>query len=423
MASPKPVIAPKPTATKAPAVIAKPAAPKIPAVIAKPAPVTRKGESGGYSGIPTTAAKTSTKTPIKTGGGTSSLDKQFAEGMKQIQKDKEELKKLLEQYNKGLVGGGEEDGGKKEEEGGGEDPSLAYAKMQDEKARRNAFALLKDVFTQYGLSDLASTIETLMKEGYEAEEATLALKTDPRYNKAYITRFRGNELRRSSGLNVLSEAEYLALEDDYTRTLKSYGLENYFGVDKSVKQSAIADVIGADISAVEFTERVSTAVDRVKMADPATKSAFQQFYGIGEADLVQYFLDPKKALVNLKEKAVSAEIGGAAIGQGLAATATSAEDLAKYGISREQAQVGYRTIAEELPTATKLGQIYDEEGITYGQTEAEQATFKGLASAKRKRQQLVSREEAAFQGSSGTALSSGALSTQYLRRTSSGGQF
>jgi len=420
----------KSTATKAPAVIAKPstpnviakpAAPKIPAVIAKPAPVTRKGESGGYSGIPTTAAKTSTKTPIKTGGGTSSLDKQFAEGMKQIQKDKEELKKLLEQYNKNL--NVEEDGDTKEEEGGGEDPSLAYAKMQDEKARRNAFALLKDVFTQYGLSDLASTIETLMKEGYEAEEATLALKTDPRYNKAYITRFRGNELRRSSGLNVLSEAEYLALEDDYTRTLKSYGLENYFGVEKSVKQSAIADVIGADISSLEFTERVSTAVDRVKMADPATKSAFQQFYGIGEADLVQYFLDPKKALVNLKEKAVSAEIGGAAIGQGLAATATSATDLARYGISREQAQVGYRTIAEELPTADKLSQIYSQEGITYGQTEAEQATFKGLASAKRKKQQLVSREEAAFQGSSGTALSSGALSTQYLRRTSSGGQF
>ena len=360
--------------------------------------------------------------PVKKDGGKSSLDKQFEAGMKGIRESNAELKRLLEEYNKGL-GAGLEDGGKKEEEGGGEDPALAYAKMQDEKARRNAFALLKDVFTQYGLSELASTIETLMKEGYEAEEATLALKTDPRYNKAYITRFRGNELRRSAGLNVLSEAEYLALEDDYTRTLKSYGLENYFGVERSVKQSAIADVIGADISAVEFTERVSTAVDRVKMADPATKSAFQQFYGIGEADLVQYFLDPKKALVNLKEKAVSAEIGGAAIGQGLAATATSAEDLARFGISREQAQVGYRTIAEELPTATKLGQIYDEEGITYGQTEAEQATFNGLASAKRKRQQLVSREEAAFQGSSGTALSSGALSTQYLRRTSSGGQF
>jgi hypothetical protein len=293
--------------------------------------------------------------------------------------------------------------------------------MQDEKARRNAFALLKDVFTQYGLSELASTIETLMKEGYEAEEATLALKTDPRYNKAYITRFRGNELRRSSGLNVLSEAEYLALEDDYTRTLKSYGLESYFGVEKSVKQSAIADVIGADISSVEFTERVSTAVDRVKMADPATKQAFQDFYGIGDTDLVKYFLDPKKALVNLKEKAVSAEIGGAAIGQGLTATMASAEELARFGISREQAQAGYSTIAQELPTAAKLSEIYDEEGITYGQTEAEQATFKGLASARRKKERLVEKETASFQGSAGVGAAG--LSTTYLRRGSSAGQF
>lgn len=290
-----------------------------------------------------------------------------------------------------------------------------------DKGTRNAFAILKQVFSQYGLDDLSSVIETLMKEGYEPEEATLALKTDPRYNKAYVTRFRGNELRRSAGLNVLTEAEYLALEDSYTTTLKSYGIQNYFGLDKTTKQSAIADIIGADISAVEFTDRVSTAVDRVKMADPATKTAFQQFYGIGEADLVQYFLDPKKALVNLKEKATTAEIGGAAIGQGLPATMASAEDLARFGISREQAQIGYATIAEELPTASKLGQIYSQEGITYGQTEAEQATFKGLASAKRKKEQLKAREEAAFQGSSGVAQPG--LSTTYMRKSSSAGYF
>jgi len=258
---------------------------------------------------------------------------------------------------------------------GGKTEEQKKQQSDTDKANRNAFALLKQVFAQYGLDDLSIVIESLMKEGYEPEEATLALKTDPRYNKAYVARFRGNELRRSAGLNVLSEAEYLALEDDYTKTLKSYGLESYFGVDKATKQSAIADVIGADVSAIEFTDRVSTAVDRVKMADPATKSAFQQFYGIGEADLVKYFLDPKKALVNLKEKA----------------------------------------------TAAELGQIYDEEGITYGQTEAEQATFKGLASAKRKKEQLVEREKAAFQGSSGVAQPG--LSTTYMRRSSSAGYF
>ena len=287
---------------------------------------------------------------------------------------------------------------------------------------RDAFAIIKGVFNQYGLSELGTTIETLMREGYGPEEATLALKTNPKYNAPYLARFKGNETRRAAGLNVLSEAEYLGLEDDYTKTLKSYGLESYFGIDKTTKQSAIADVIGADVSAIEFTDRVSTAVDRVKMADPATKNAFQQFYGIGEADLVQYFLDPKKALVNLKEKATAAEIGGAAIGQGLAATMTSAEDLARFGINRQQAQVGYETIAGELPTATKLGNIYSETGTTYGQADAESATFKGLASAKRKKERLIAAEEGQFSGSSGTGITS-FTNSPYVTKGSSAGQF
>jgi hypothetical protein len=292
-----------------------------------------------------------------------------------------------------------------------------------DKDTRDAFAIIKGVFIQYGLGDLGATIETLMREGYGPEEATLALKTDPKFNAAYIKRFKGNETRRAAGLNVLSEAEYLTLEDDYTKTLKAYGLESYFGIDTATKQSAIADVIGADVSAIEFTDRVSTAVDRVKMADPSTKKAFQDFYGIGEADLVKYFLDPKKALVNLKEKATAAEIGGAAIGQGLAATMTSAEDLARFGINRQQAQVGYATIGEELPTAGSLGRIYSESGITYNQADAESATFKGLASAKRKKEQLKQLEEGQFSGSAGTSLGAGALSTQYLRKSSPAGQF
>ena len=62
-------------------------------------------------------------------------------------------------------------------------------------------------------------------------------------------------------------------------------------------------------------------------------------------------------------------------------------------------------------------------GVKYGQAEAEQDKFKGLASAKRKKEQLSAREIAEFGGSSGTGLGSGALSTQYLRRGSASGQF
>ena len=398
----------------------KPVAPKIPAVIAKPTPITRKGESGGFGGGGFANLPKVTLKPVVQNKPKSSNQAAIDKAFKNIKSDFEKLKELGKTLTGGttVVDGGEED----TTTGGGEDAGLAYQKMQDEKAKRNAFALLKDVFTQYGLSELATTIETLMKEGYEPEEATLALKTDVRYNKPYIERFRGNELRRSAGLNVLSEAEYLSLEDDYTKTLKSYGLENYFGTERKIKQSAIADVIGADISAIEFTDRVSTAVDRVKMADPATKNAFQQFYGIGEADLVQYFLDPKKALVNLKEKATAAEIGGAAIGQGLAATMTSAEDLARFGINRQQAQAGYADIGRDLPTGESLTRVFDEAGITYNQTDAEAAKFKGLASARRKEERLKQLEEGLFSGSSGTGINA-FTNSPYVRKGSSAGQF
>jgi len=390
-------------------------APKIPAVIAKPAAPT---QTLNVYGSPATNARPATKTVTTKISGSTKTAKSPYNTTGPFNEFGGVGSSPYGPFTTPVPPPSTED----EDKGGGEDASLAYAKMQDEKARQDAFALLKDVFNSYGLPELATEIESYMKEGIGTAQATLRLKQ----SNAYKERFYGNELRRNAGLNVVSEAEYLDLENSYSQTLKAYGLQDYFGVgvtpnERKNRQKAIADVIGKDISAVEFKDRVSTAVDRVKMADPATKSAFQQFYGIGEADLAKYFLDPSKTLVTLKEKATAAEIGGAAIGQGLPATAASAEDLARFGISREQAQIGYSAIAEELPTATKLGQIYDEEGITYGQAEAEQATFKQLASAKRKREQLVARETAAFQGSSGVAPAG--LKTTYLRQSSSAGYF
>ena len=406
MASPKPVIAPKP------------AAPKIPAVIAKPTPVTRKGESGGYSGIPITTAKPVVKPVVKT--------------TPQVIKNAFNTTGPFNPYGgvgttpygpSSTVTTVVEPPPPPPDEGGGDGgAALAYQKMQDEKSRQDAFALLKDVFASYGLEELAAQIEGYMREGIGTAQATIKLK----HSQPYKDRFYGNELRLAAGRNVINEAEYLDLENSYSETLKAYGLQDYFGTgvtptERKNRQKEIAKVIGNDISAVEFKDRVSTSVDRVKMADPGTKKAFQDFYGIGEADLVKYFLNPTQTLVTLKEKATAAEIGGAAIGQNLPATMASAEELARFGINREQAQVGYSTIAQELPTAAKLGQIYSQEGITYGQTEAEQATFKGLASAKRKKEQLVARETAAFQGSSGVAQPG--LSTTYMRKSSSAGYF
>jgi hypothetical protein len=364
--------------------------------VSKPTPASTKQSLGGVSDIDTSTA----------------LGKQAVETLNRLQSfvDKTEPKIVKDydalgySYNpntgvatpktnvSGSSGGGATGGG---------------TQQQVSKEDMDAFALLKDAFNAYGLSELAPIIEGYMTKNIGTNQATLLLKQE----KAYQTRFAGNEARRAKGLNVLSEAEYLALEDSYTSTLRSYGLQDFFGpavtdAQKKSRTAAVADIIGNDISAVEFKDRVSTAVDRVTNADAATKNAFKTFYGISDTDLVKYFLNPVQNLVGLKEKAAAAEVGGAGFAQGLTVSSTTAEDLARYGISKEQAQAGYSTIANILPTSEKLSAIYDEDKITYGQKEAEEETFKGLASAQRKRQQLAAKEIGTFSGQSGVNKSS-----------------
>lgn len=275
--------------------------------------------------------------------------------------------------------------------------------LAQERLRMDAFAMLKDVFTSYGLEELIPVIEGYMRADIGTNQATLLLKQ----SEPYKIRFAGNEARRAKGLNVISEAAYLELENDYAETLRAYGLQDYFGVvtdvsSRKARQAKMAEIIGNNISAVEFKDRIDTAATRVMNSDADTRAAFKAFYNIGDTDLIKYFLSPDENADILKQKVTAAEISGAAMLAGLGGTSLmSATELAKLGIDKTEAQKGYATVAQVLPTATKLGEIYDEEGIKYTKATGEEEVFKGLASAKRKREMLVGRETAAFSGASG----------------------
>jgi hypothetical protein len=276
---------------------------------------------------------------------------------------------------------------------------------------KDAYALLNQTFRDYGLESLVPAIEGFMKRNLGPNQAAVELRTMPEY----IKRFKGNDLRRASGKNALTEAEYLAVEDAYDQTLRAYGQQNYFGIDRKTKQEKSAELIGNDISAVEFRDRIQLAVDRVQNADPTIKNTLKQFYpGLNESDLIGYFLNPTDNLPKLKEKVTASEIGAAAAGFNLGTDVTAATDLAKYGVTQAQAREGYSTIAGILPEAKKLGDIYGESGIKYAQAEGEAEVFKGNQDAATKRKRLASMERAAFSGSSGTGQSSLTRSTQGL---------
>jgi len=79
------------------------------------------------------------------------------------------------------------------------------------------------------------------------------------------------------------------------------------------------------------------------------------------------------------------------------------------GVTQEQARKGYATIADILPGAQKLSEIYG--GMdAYGQVEAQKEVFGGLASEKRKREKLTQAEIGTFSGKSG--VSRGTLGTE-----------
>jgi len=276
-------------------------------------------------------------------------------------------------------------------------------KKEISKETKDAYALLEAAFKEYGLESLVPVIRGYMEADLGSEQAKLKLKTEPIYKQ----RFKGNELRVSKGLNALSEVDYLELENDYSETLNSYGLSDYFGVatdsvTRAARQQKMADVIGNNISALEFKDRIKTVVTRVNMADANVKNELKTFYDINDTDLIKYFLNPAEGSDRLKEKVTAAEISAASITQGLGRTSLgTAEELARLGIDRAEALAGYSKIAEYLPTAEKLSSVYKEQGITYNKATGEEEEFKGLASAKRKRERLKQVETDTFSASPG----------------------
>ena len=270
------------------------------------------------------------------------------------------------------------------------DAAAEAAAAKAEKTQ-NAITVLTDRFKRYNLASLVPKIRELAIAG--ASESTITLQLQE--TEEYQQRFSANKDRIKKNLAVLNPGEYIALEDKYRQIIRAYGLKD-FDNDNYVNQ-----FISNDVSPEELSNRVVTAVQRVKNADPAITATLRDFYGIGQNDLVAYVLDPNQTFQKIERQVAAAEIGTAARKQGLEAGVNVAEQLAAQGISQAEAQRGYSTIADILPEATKLSNLYGNTLDKYGQSEAEQDIFNTLASAQRKRKNLISREAAEFTGTSG----------------------
>lgn len=266
------------------------------------------------------------------------------------------------------------------------------------EAQVDSIAAIKALLSSYGIGDLGDAVTNAVIKGYSEDTIDLIMQ-DPNSNDplavAFQKRFPANKARAAAGKSVLSPGAYLALERQYTATMRE------FGVAGLAKPETLSSFISNDVSAAEVADRVGLAVTRIQNADPETKKALAEYYPmLNQTDIVTAFLDPKEGLPALQRKVTMAEIGGAGLVQNMKVAQTTAADLADFGVTKEEARKGYATIAEVTPRADFLSQI--SQGPDYGQAEAEAEVFKGTASAKRARESLTAIEQARFQGSSGT---------------------
>jgi hypothetical protein len=206
------------------------------------------------------------------------------------------------------------------------------------EGRQNAFDIVKQVVTSYGLDiSLADEIWAGMKEARSPE----GLAFEIRQTDAYAARFPGMQMRKDLKLPAITEAVYLQLERDYREIFRAAALPDHF----SDGPEDFAKLISGDVSPAEVQTRVSLAEQALDTANQDTVLQLVDFYGLTRGDLVSYYLDPEAAV----------EVFGERI--------SLQEETRRMGTARLSAAAG-RTLGTGLSKAT-----------------AEQAQRQGVAAA------------------------------------------
>lgn len=252
----------------------------------------------------------------------------------------------------------------------------------------DAYELLKAKLAEWGIADLGDDVINTLVQGYSPEVATLALQDTPQYKK----RFAANDARVKAGLPALSPAEYVATERAYSSTLRKYGLpEGFYD-----QQEDFQKWLSADVSPEEMDQRASAARQAYVDASPEVKDQWQQLYGLTPGDAVASFLDPKAAVNLLQKRAqavnISAEAERAFSGK-YQLTTSRAEELANEGVTQQQAQEGFSSVASRLPRDQFLGRLA---GVDFTQTEAENEVLVNDVKAKAERDKIYNAERGRF---------------------------
>ena len=276
--------------------------------------------------------------------------------------------------------------------------------------REAASAFLSNMLAPYGLSLLASEIDTIIKETTNENVIAERLRNSASYKK----RFKGlTQLRAKGVTDIANEGEYLRLESNYRQVFRDAGMSSFLGgAGTETELDAIAKLVGDySVSVDEVAARVNDAQRIVAETPQEVRDSFQRFYNVDPATLTAYVLDPVRTTNEINKRANAAMIGGLGMKQGLDFDLSTSERVGTFlggdsNLTTTQVDPKLTQIADIQRSTGRLAEL---EKSTLSASETALASLDLDVEAQRKVKGLQSRERARFGGSS--AFGSGSLSS------------
>lgn len=260
---------------------------------------------------------------------------------------------------------------------------------------------LLTVLKRYGLEGLFQQLNDAVKD-----DPTLVRDTDALFRRVentveYQTRFAGNIAREKQGKPVLSVEAYIQEEQAYKTQLQNLGMSQGF----YDTQADFARLIANDVSPVEFGARIQQGYNAVRQSNPEVVRQMKELYGVSDADLAEYFIDPDRKRPELDRMALARQARAAQIAAqsrlqtGVGVTSQQAEELATAGVDEADARQGFTQMFEQEQLYRP--QMAGEDVI--GQEEAIAAAFGTSAAAAQRVATRRRRRQAQFEAGGGFA--------------------
>lgn len=279
-------------------------------------------------------------------------------------------------------------------------------------------AILRGMGFNSSIIDASSTfLLELLKDGLDYDNAVAIFLNSKEYTTAEGKTLESPFYKEYGYLNEgltspKGAAELYNAVEGYKEVKATFNLS-----DKFISKEYLQGYIKNNKTVAQFSRDANLARLKAINSDAAYTDSLKRLgYITEEADLTDFFLDPKVGEETLNQRKITAALGSEAIkraSQGLQFSTTRFNQIAAgmlgLGLSAEEGTVraaqGMENIAESLLPTTKLTQIYDKASMqdealrAQVQSELETEEYTGLSSERRKRVKEL--ETRAYQAQAG----------------------